>query len=243
MAVLQCFAGSQRDLGLVEIAGTVGLSPSTTHRLVRALCGAGMLAQDDRTDRYFLGPTAAVLGQLAQERLGYDLVLPLLQELAVATGESVNLGVRAGDEVIVVLHVSSSAPLRFDQGPGTHIPIHASAMGKAILAFGGDPAQVVETLGPLAKLTSHTVTARAKLRGQLEEIRRVGWAVNDEERNPGVRAVGAPVLVGGGAVAGAISVQGPTVRLTPGRVAEIGPLVAATADRVGARLPGVLRQR
>jgi IclR family acetate operon transcriptional repressor len=242
VSVLLAFTGDERDLGLVEIAERVGLSPSTTHRLVRAMCGAGILGQDDRTDRYFLGPTIAVLGSLARDRLGYGAVQPLLDELAELTGESANFGVRQGDEIVVVVHATSPAPLRFDQGPGARIPIHASAMGKAVLAFAPDPGAEVERL-ELVAFTPRTITRREQLRRELADVRRLGYACNDEERNVGVRAVGAPVVAPGGALAGAISVQGPSVRLTPARMADLGAQVRAAADRLGPLVPIVARAR
>ena len=139
LAVLRCFESATGDLGVSEIAGLTGLSVSTAHRLTRALCAGGLLAQDDRSERYSLGPLLVVLGRRAEQRLGYTRALPALERLAHDTGESVNLGIRSGTEVLVVLFVASPQPLRFAQASGTRVPVHTSAMGKVLLAFAADP--------------------------------------------------------------------------------------------------------
>ncbi|MDQ3468651.1 MAG: helix-turn-helix domain-containing protein, partial [Actinomycetota bacterium] len=118
LAVLDCFATSDGDNGVSDIAALTGLSISTTHRLMRALLRAGLLAQDDRTERYHLSVVLVALGRRAEAHLGFDRLLPHLQALATRTGESVNLGTRVGDEILIGVHVASSQPLRFDQPAG-----------------------------------------------------------------------------------------------------------------------------
>src|SRR5262245_16444619 len=124
LAILRAFEAGPSDLGVTELAARAGLSVSTAHRLVRALCAAGLLRQEPRTERYQLGPALVVLGRRAEDQLGYTRALPVLEELATTTGESVNLGIRSGDDVLVILDVPSAHPLRFDQAPGTRVPIH-----------------------------------------------------------------------------------------------------------------------
>jgi IclR family acetate operon transcriptional repressor len=169
--------------------------------------------------------------------MGLGLARPLLQHLVAATGESVNLGVRRGPDVLVLQWVESPHPLRFDQPPGSHVPIHTSAMGKALLAFSGEPAEVVRQLPKLVAYTPRTISRRRALVEELARIRERGWAMNDEERNLGVRAIGAPVLGSDGIARAAISLQGPTVRLTPDRVEELVARVLDTAARLRMVLP------
>ena len=97
-----------------------------------------------------------------------------------------------------MLHVDSPQPLRFDQPPGTFVPVHASAIGKALLAFAPDPAAEVAELAELATFTAATLTSRDALLADLERTRRRGWALNDGERFAGVRTMAAPVLDGSG---------------------------------------------
>lgn len=236
LAVLRCVEAGDNDVGVTELAQRAGLTVSTAHRLARTLTEAGLLVQDPRTERYQLGPELVVLGRKAERRLGYRQALPLLEELATATGESINLGIRAGNEVRVVLDVVSRHPLRFNQESGSRVPMHVSAMGKCLLAAGGDIDAQIEGLGDLVRATHRTITDRDQLRAELELVRERGWAINDEERNPGVRAIAAPVPRPGGGALGAIAIQGPTIRLTDDRLPKLAALLEKTTHQVASVL-------
>lgn len=242
LAVLDAIAGAEGGLGVTEVAQRTGLTVSTAHRLTRSLCDAGLVAQDLRSERYGLGPRLVVLGRRAEQQLGYATIRPALEALAERTGESVNLGIRAGAEVLVVVDVASSQPLRFDQELGTRVPVHTSAMGKCLVAFGsGSIDAELESLPGLDPLTPRTITDRRALRRELDVVRQRGWALNDEERHPGVRAVAVPVLDAGGAAVAAIAVQGPTVRMGDERLAAVADDVAATAARVAPLLAATVQ--
>jgi DNA-binding IclR family transcriptional regulator len=232
LAVLRVLEDGDHALPLTTLAERAGLSVSTTHRLVRALCDAGILRQDALTERYGLGPRLVALGQRAEASLGLAAARPALERLAVDSGESVNLGVLDGAEVVVLLCIASSQRLRFDQEAGSRVPAHASAMGKSLLAFAGPLDDVVDALPELAALTGHSITSRSALRSELDHVKEQGWALNDEEREAGVRTVAAPVLGPDGRARAAIAVQGPTVRMTDERLPELAALVTATARRV-----------
>jgi IclR family transcriptional regulator, acetate operon repressor len=225
------------ELGITELAARQSLNPSTAHRIARALVAAGLLEQDAVTERYRLGIGLVELGLLTLQRLGIEAARPLLEGLGETTGESINLGVRRGSEVLVVLRVPSPQPLRFEQPAGSRVPIHTSAMGKALLAFAAEPDGEVDRLDDLPRLTSHTLTSRASLKRELRRTRERGYALNDEERNLGARAVGAAVLGRDGHAVAAISVQGPTVRLTDAAIRAVAVQVQDVARRVAAMLP------
>jgi DNA-binding IclR family transcriptional regulator len=230
--VLRTIDAAHQDIGVSEIADRTGLTVSTAHRLTRALVAAGLVAQGPRSDRYQLGPALVVLGRRAEERLGYARALPALEDLADRTGESVNLGIRSGDEVLVVLDVASSQPLRFDQAPGSRVPIHTSAMGKCLLAFAPAVEAEVDSLRELSRVTPRTITDRAALRRDLANVRTRGWALNDEERIQGVRAVAVPVLDAEGTPLAAIAVQGPAIRMTDARLELVASETTTTATAI-----------
>jgi IclR family acetate operon transcriptional repressor len=228
LAVLGSIAEADGDLGVTDIAGRTGLTVSTTHRLLRALLDAGLVAQHPVSERYHLGSTLVAFGRRAEARLGFDRMLPALEALAASTGESVNLGTRVGDEVLIVLHVPSAHPLRFDQPVGSRVPVHASAMGKALLAAAADPAVAVAALGDLPPITGATLTTPAELLRDVERTRQRGWAINDGERDPGVRTIGAPVLGLDRRPVAAVAVQGPAVRMGDDRLPDLAAQLLAT---------------
>lgn len=228
VAVLRTFEDAARQTP-TEIAHRLGLSVSTAHRIVHALHATGMLGRDPQTERYFLGPTAAILGRLALERMGTTLLQPELTALRDGTGEAVSLGVRAGDEVAVLLHLPSTHPLRYDQPPGDRNPIHTCAMGKTLLAFGEEQVAMDE---PYRRFTPSTLTTRAELEAELARIRERGYSVNDEERLAGVRAVAAPVRDGAGRTFAAVALQGPSVRFGDDRMPELAEAVLRAATRL-----------
>lgn len=215
------------EQGISDIAERTDLKPSTVHRIVRALVTSGYLEQRNDTDRYRCGHAAIVLGQSARDALGFDIAVPILEQLGGETGESINMGVRDGNEVIVVLRVESVQPLRFDQPIGSRIALHCSSMGKSMLAFGD---QNIDEL-PLTGVTPTTITTKSGLRAELDEIRDRGFSFDHEESIPGVSCVGAPVLDGSGQAIAAVAVQAPTVRMPQERQLAVGRrLLQATAE-------------
>jgi IclR family transcriptional regulator, acetate operon repressor len=237
-AVLRVFRDHRGDLGVGTIANELGLNLSTTHRIVRALVAEGYLAQNEDSERYYLGTGALLLGQAAHRTFGLDVVQRVLQRLAATTGESVNLGVLAGDAAVVVDRIESAKPLRFTQPPGTRVPLHASSMGKALLAFNGEAERhLLKGVKRLERLAANTHTSVKALRADLERTRERGWSIDDEESTIGVRCVGAPICDGVGVATAAIAIQAPAVRLPDQRFHELGLEVTQAAKEVSALLP------
>lgn len=227
LEVLSSFVDAPEQ-GITDIANRSALSPSTVHRIVQALVHSGYLEQSRETDRYHLGHAAHVLGQTARESWGFDRALPILERIGGITGESVNMGVADGSEVVVILRVESVQPLRFDQPPGSRISMHCSSMGKALLAFSGQyPPELT-----YAPITPTTITSPDAFARELDETRRRGYSIDDQESIEGVSCVGAPVLNADGRAVAAIAIQAPTIRMTPERVAVIGERAIAAADEI-----------
>jgi IclR family transcriptional regulator, acetate operon repressor len=221
--------------GLVD---AVDLPKSTASRLLGALERQGLVDRD--RDGAFL-PGRVLTAYARRARSTDQLVAtarPYLETLAHLTGETVNLAVPGGVAVEQVDQVDSRFLLGATNWVGREVPYHCSALGKVFLAHG------VARLpaGRLEQRTSRTITTRAALAADLAEARRRGWAVADEELESGLVAIAAPVVDGGGRVVGALSVSGPTVRLTPDRVPEVGAVVAeqavALSRALGHRTPG-----
>lgn len=233
--VVECFLAGP-ELGISDIARACELSPSTAHRIVRALVARGYLEQDEDTELYHLGRSAIVLGQAVRSHLGLERVLPILQRLGDETGESVNLGLLDGRHVLVALRVASRQALRFDQPVGSRVQAHCSSMGKAMLAFGSfnGPGDLAEL--DLVAITATTITSLVELEAEIETVRERGYSLDREEGIVGVSCVGAPVFDYAGRNVAAIAVQGPTARMTPERLEELAPRVIEVARDVSAAM-------
>jgi IclR family acetate operon transcriptional repressor len=165
-----------------------------------------------------------------------------MQELMERSGETANLGLSEDDSVVFVSQVETHQAIRAFFRPGTRSPFHASGIGKAVLAH--LPAERVTAIirgTGLEIFTPRTLSDAPALARDLAEIRRRGWSVDDEERHPGMRCVASAIFNEYGEPIGGISVSGPTARVTPERVAELGPLVRAAASEItgmiGGRMP------
>ena len=233
VGVLWAAAESTDGLGVTEIAQEAGLRVSTAHRIVRALVAADLMEQDRRTERYRLGGALHLLGMRAAEQLGYQDARGVLDELAHETGESASLGIRRDRSVQVVLVSSSDQRLRYDHELGGAIPVHASAMGKVLLAYAdGDPRSAVGSLGRLERFTPRTVTTKRDLSAQLAAARQQGYAINDEERYVGVVGIAAPVTDWSGRVVAAVGVQGPRARFDKTYEAKVARAVVRAGQQL-----------
>jgi DNA-binding IclR family transcriptional regulator len=230
LAILAVFDESRQDLGVSELAGELGMHKSTVSRLLATLERRGLVRREG--ERFAPGPELARLGVLAVRGLTLAGAARLpLELLAERTGETVNLAVRDGDRALNVLQVDAAHFVGVTDWTGRAAPLHATANGKALLAF-GDP----RSPGKLARLTPRTIVDRNALRAELERTRSAGFAVAVEELELGLHAVAAPVFDANGACVAAVSVSGPAYRLPEPRLPELGGLCAAAADDVSALL-------
>jgi len=213
-----------------ELAGELGLHKSTVSRLLATLEARGLVRRAG--DRFCPGPELARLGGLAIRGLALSqLVREPLARLAEQTGETVNLAVRHGDLALNVHQVETGHLVGVRDWTGRSLPLHCTANGKALLAFGGGalPAELPE-------LTEWTITDAAELQEELERARVRGYTLAVEELEIGLHAVAAPVFDGGGTCVAAVSVSGPSFRLPEGRLDEVGRLCLAAADQASACL-------
>ena len=165
-------------LPLATIAKSTGLSPSTTHRLLRALATEHLVEQDSSTERYRLGPFAGVLGQSYIASAGLERAAPVLRKLCRETDESVSLATLHGNTALVVLQEHSNQALRVDHLAGRELFLHASAMGKVLLAFGDKPTKdAAASLADLPRFTAATITVKQALVRELDAVRDRGWEI------------------------------------------------------------------
>jgi IclR family acetate operon transcriptional repressor len=237
VGLIGCFVDSAEGKTLTELARRTGMNVSTAYRMLQTLTRTGVLRRNEGEERYFVGPLLLALAGSTFSGSGYGAVTDVLAGVAEETGESVSLGIRDADCVAVLLAAGSSQQLRFEHRAGARVPLHCSAMGKALAAFGAVPfPEVVRGLGRLVPATPRSMIRPDQLVADLELTRARGYAVSDEEQHIGVRSVAVPVRRGNEPPRAAIGVQGPTGRMTDACIEGILAVLKNAADLV-AKLP------
>ncbi len=237
--LLEIIKDSRLPPNLTELSRRAGLNKSTALRFLAHLEAEGYLRRDERS-RYHLGPRLLELGQAAASSQAHlrEVARPLLWELWRETQETVNLGILEGFEVAYVDCLESPHDLRLVTNVSMRAVYYRTALGKAIAAFLPEPQlrSLLESV-EFQAFTPNTLASPELLLPELERIRRTGYAVDNEESVPGIRCVAAPVLNAEGLPAAAVSVSGPTVRITPDSVPELAAAVIRTAQRISKQLP------
>lgn len=220
--VLTALQGARR-MTLTELASRLDLAPSTVHGLVKTLVGHGMVVQEHGSSRYQLGPAVLRLGNVYLDTLELrSKAIPWAEDLARRTGLAVRGGVLLLDDVVIIHHEPRPDGSRQMPEVGIVIPAHASALGKAMLAFLPDELARLPAR-PLRSMTGETITSAEELAEQLQSARSGCFAVEVEEAVIGECGLAAPLFDSSGLVAGAIAVVVPS---------GSWPLEAATRDAV-----------
>ena len=244
-----------------ELTAASGLAKSTTSRLLMALERSGLVQRDTR-GRFRPGEVFVSYAWRGGAEAGLITVAqPFLDRLGDATGETINLGVASRGMVEQVAQVDSTYLIGGTNWVGLSVPLHCAALGKVLLAYGAAPLPP----GRLVRRTGRTITSRDALQADLAEVRRRGYAVTNEELEPGLVAVAAPVYRAGapaggpgpsgsgvsrgstvpprdGTVVAALSVSGPATRLTARRIPAVAAQCVAEANALSSVL-GYQQQR
>ncbi len=232
--LLKLFTSEVPELHLAELADMSGLNKTTTHRLLQALLSEELLDRNPANSAYRLGPGMMALG--VQALSGNQLRVrarPLLKKLAEETGETATLEVPVDDTMLILDEVTSKHLLGASGNVGTRWPIHATSTGKALIAFEQNGPDRLRP--PLLPLTSRTIIEHAALQQQLSDIRRRGFAETVDELEDGFSGVGAVVRGSMGEVLGALSICGPSSRLSDSRRAQLGAALCTAATRLQPR--------
>ena len=210
---------SADPMTFTELSAITGLAKSTTSRLLLALERNGLVRRDDH-GRFLPGEMFVSFAWRGGAEAGLVAVAqPFLDRLGKATGETINLGVSSNGMVEQIAQVDSTYLIGGTNWVGMSVPLHCSALGKGLLAYG--TAQL-DKLDKLERRTAKTIVTEAALRAELAGVRARGYAVTDEELEPGLIAVAAPIYGYDGAVVAALSVSAPA-----GRMARDGLSAAA----------------
>ena len=238
VAILQLLADTSHELGAAEIAERLALHKSTIHRLLMVLEHHGFIRKNADTGKCALGLKLFELGSRAAKGLSLrEHAQPFLARLVRETGETAHIGVLDEGDMMSVASVEGPRTLRMPSTVGRRTPAHCSAVGKAVLAF--LPQSTLDELiarRPLIALTAKTLATTGALAAELRRIRVRGYAIDDEEIEKGLRCVAAPVRDFTGQVVGALSVAGPTFRITKKKVPALAGSVLAVAGDLSVEL-------
>ncbi len=242
LRLLEVVARSPEPRGVSSLARELDLTKSNVHRLLTTLTASGFLRRDAEHGTY--GPSLKLweLGTLSVAGLDVRRVAaPVLARLAQDTGETANLAVLDGLEVVYLERVETSQAVRAFGRVGGRVPAHCVATGKVMLAH-ADAATVAAALERLERHTDRTITEPYAFAEELVRVRRQGYASSAGEWREGVRSMAAPIWGPGngsaGAVVAAAGISAPAERLKPARIRDMAPIVMAAAAEITRRMGG-----
>jgi DNA-binding IclR family transcriptional regulator len=239
--ILDLLSDEKSGAGLMEVAERLKLHKSTAHRLMMVLEWSRFVEKNAVTGKYHLGSRLMELGLAAAARLDvYEVAGPHLRALVKETGETAHLAVLRDGQVVSIVNIESSQTLRTPATVGTRTPAHCTSLGKAMLAF-APPEHLEDFLHDrkLESYTRNTLTSVSRFKAELRAIRKRGYSIDNEEREQGLRCIGAPLRDSAGDVIAAISIAGPVFRITEERV----PALASTVMRIAAGISAALGYR
>ena len=242
LGILEVLAEGE-GMSLTELAEASGQAPATVYRVLATFQAHGIVEVQPATQLWFVGQAAFRIGSAFLGRTSLvEEARVVMRELMSDTGETTNLAIADGGQVVFLSQVETHEPIRAFFRPGTHGPIHASGIGKALLAYlpATTIARIVREQG-LAAFTAHTITDPQRLVAELAEIRARGWAVDDEERTEGMRCIAAPIFNEFREAVAGVSISGPIVRMDREKGRDFGERVRAAADRITEAIGGRAR--
>ena len=237
--LLRLVAETPDAMGITRLSAALGFSKSTTHGLVHALIGEGALNWTRGGKRVCIGPGIVALGFSAWNYLKIaEEVQPVINRLRDKIGETVFLGAWSRSRVLIMATSEAADSLKISAPPGTSLPLLAGAVGKAFLASlpGDEASQLIKTLG-LQAHTPLSIVSETDYAVELERVRLKGYASDNEEYLPGVKAVAVPIENRQG-LPMAVWVVGLAGALTSEKIDAMVPAIQRTALELRATLPG-----
>jgi len=237
LSVLRAFDQTHPEMALSEVAVVTGLSPAVARRCLNTLVALGYVAQVGR--RFLLRPEVLAFGSAYLSSMNIEQVaVPPLQALRDQTGDSASLAVRSGRDLLYVCHIPTNRRIRLGVAVGTRFPLHATSMGKVLLAFQGDRA--IESFlaeAPLARLTERTVTEPEAFRARLQSIRDRQYDSALDELDYGIVSVAVPIHGPDDRVVAAINCSTSTTRISQDELVRTRlPLLRDAAATIASEL-------
>ena len=232
--VLDALFESDTPIGLAELSQQLELPRQTVHRVVRQLEDLDIIRRDFARDHFSVG---ARMMRLSLNAIGIAWrtgpMRVVLKDLVANVGETCNIGVLDRDEIVYIDRVECEWPLRLQLQAGSRVPVHATAIGKLLLAHlpSRTRKRIIEA-APLSRFTDHTITDVADLEAELKGIRRNGFATNNSENVSGLIAVAVPIYDDGGRVVAGLALHAPDARLNVKEAEQRLPIMRAAAAKL-----------
>ena len=229
--VLDCLT-NRPGMTLTEIAETLEQAPATIYRILSTYENRNIVEMDPVSQEWFIGAESFRFGSAFLRRTGLvERARPCMRELMEETGETANLGIEVHGEVMFLSQIETQENIRAFFPPGTKSPMHASGIGKALLAH-AQPAVIESYLKQksLKTFTENTLSDPGKLKDELVQIKQQGFALDNEEKSTGMRCVAAPIFNFYGEAVAGISISGPSIRLPLTQIDQVGRAVREKAE-------------
>jgi IclR family KDG regulon transcriptional repressor len=234
--VLWAFRGRSEGLTIDEATAQTHIAKSSVYRLLCTLVDTGILEFESESGRYFLGAQYFQLAASAEPNIK-RVAEPFMRKLWTQVQETINLGVLNAAEVLFLSRIVSPDPFRLEMSAGGRAPLYCTALGKAMAAH--LPWEQVESTlreKKMRRLTSKTITNPRRFSEEMAKIRRIGYAVDDEEIVEGGRCVASSIFDAEGKIVGALSISGPATRISSVRVPELAAALKETCSGISERL-------
>ncbi|MBV1757357.1 MAG: IclR family transcriptional regulator [Dethiosulfatibacter sp.] len=215
--IIEVLSNHRDGLGLTELSQIIGLHKSTVHRLLLTLISHGYVSQNPQNQQYHMTIKMYELGSRVIDSMDLSKVSrPYLKALRDATNEVVHLVIPDGTDIVYIDKMESNNSIRMHSRIGARSPLYSTSAGKAMLAYLPESRiREIWDASDIIQRTPNTVVKYDQLLVVLEKVRENGYALDEEENEPGIRCIGAPIFNHKGDVIGAISISGPTMRVTP----------------------------
>lgn len=232
LKILEIMADCENGIGITELADQMGIDKSTASRLTQTLLKDGFVQKAEDGRSYSLGPMLVNLSRSVITRMPLrETAKPFLKEMVEVSGECSHLAIYAQGKALYIDQMESPSTLRVNVEVGQLAPLHCTALGKVLLAFGTFPLP-----DDLARHTAKTITNVQKFEAELKAIREKRYAIDDEEFDGDVRCIAAPVFDFREKLVGAIGISGPATRLSLKRIEDLAPKIIQIAQQLSDRL-------
>ncbi|WP_026478416.1 IclR family transcriptional regulator [Alkaliphilus transvaalensis] len=227
LTILEVLSDYEEGLGITELSAKIKLHKSTVHRLLSTLIHKGYVYQDPNSNKYHITIKLFELGNKRIETMDiFSVAKPYLKELRNETNEVIHLVIRDGNEIVYIDKMESDNTIRMVSRIGRRSSMYCTAVGKAIMSY--LPQEEIKKIwesSDIKKYTEYTITSFEDMETELRKVRQQGYAIDEQENELGVRCIGSAVLNHTGEIAGAISISGPTIRVTKDKVEPFSKLL------------------